>query len=127
MELNALQVQQAAMGVLDIYERMVRLGVATDQDKALFAECARACVRRLRSSHTNSHAMTAADIVKEVTALELREPWLQQLQVALAREYRQRHGGQNPGVVWSINGKCMLNAYCLEADPWIRQFVMDTV
>lgn len=136
--LNTLQLQQAATGMLDCYERMLQMDMATDMDRLFWADCARNAVMPVSkmplvrdrdgtvcSEGEKRMLLPISDIVKEVTGRAATKNELLRLGKQLAQEYRTRHDGKQPMETERfIDGTTrMVKAYSMHMDPWINDFV----
>lgn len=140
--LNTLQLQQAATGMLDCYERMMQMEMATDMDRLFWADCARNAVMpistlplvrdgsgRADAGEERRMLMPISDIVREATGRTATKQQLMRLGRLVASEYRARHDGKDPEEAERfIDGTTrMVKAYSMHSDPWIKEFVTENL
>lgn len=140
--LNTLQLQQAATGMLDCYERMTRMEMATDMDRLFWADCARNAVMpistmplvrdgsgRTVAGEERRMLIPISDIVREATGRTATKQQLMRLGKLVASEYRARHNGKDPEEAERfIDGTTrMVKAYSMHTDSWIKEFVRENM
>lgn len=136
--LNPLQLQQAANGMLDCYQRMMQMEMATDMDRLFWADCARNAVMSIstmplqRSSSDGEERrmlLPVSDIVREATGRNGTKQELLRLGRLLAAEYRRRHDGNQPDEAERyVDGTTrMVKSYSMISDPWIKNFVVNSI
>lgn len=133
---------QTAEGALGIYDRLVLMDGATDQDRVLFADIARNLVMPLSTlpaiagpdepvAEVNARrmALPISDVFREVTGRAGSRTELMTLGRLVSRTYSARHGGARPPEVERcIDGTTrMVKAYSPVDDPWIRDFLADAL
>ncbi|KAK9844353.1 hypothetical protein WJX74_001218 [Apatococcus lobatus] len=134
--------QQTAEGALRIYDKLVAMDGATPRDRIMFADIARNVMMPLSTlpalaaprepqAEVNARrmALPISDIFREVTGRSGTKAQLMSLGRLVSRAYSARHGGASPPEVERcIDGTTrMVKAYSPVDDPWIRDFVANSL